>query len=202
MGNETCSAFPVSAEVLRERSRAAPCLPGLDARGDSSRGRRPARPGAGFLPRAGGGVAGGRVRPRGPHSSVGSARSRVGRDGIAVSSNGTRLSSGPLTSHHGFRAHSAVLAAAWRSDADAVRTVESLGDRCFASDAMPRSVGRTIQVTEVENDAIHDRGANGTLTTAVSARLCRESTELRVLPRPAPGAEARTRTRLSRCRTT
>ena len=48
-----------------------------------------------------------------------------------------------------------MLADAWHSDADAVGTVEDLGDRGFAPPgAVPGSAGGSIEATGSENDAI------------------------------------------------
>jgi len=93
---------------------------------------------------------------------------RVGTDGIALSADGKLLYYSPLTSHHWYRADADVLADLRRPDADAMKTVQDLGDRGFASDGMLGTADGTIFVTDFENNAIHALGTNGKLKTVVS----------------------------------
>ena len=93
---------------------------------------------------------------------------RVGADGIALSGDGRQLYYSPLTSHHWYRADAGVLADTRRTEFDAVKTVEDLGDRGFASDGMLGTAEGTIYVTDFENNAIHARATDGTLKTLVS----------------------------------
>jgi len=89
-----------------------------------------------------------------------------GSDGIAIGHDGKHLYYCPLSSRWLYRVRTDALLNE-RSDEEAVKSVEALGDRGFASDGLESDDKGRLYLTNYEDNAIHRRNTDGSYETLV-----------------------------------
>ena len=93
---------------------------------------------------------------------------KTGVDGIALTPDGKYFYYGPNEGHHLYRVSTAALADPNQTDAQVAATVESLGDKGFASDGIEADSQGYIYLTDYEHNAVKRRSPTGQYETVVS----------------------------------
>jgi len=93
-------------------------------------------------------------------------------DGIAISTDGSRIYYTALAGHHLYSVSAVALSDRNKSEADVEATVQDLGDRGFASDGLETDTQNRIYLTDYESTAVRRREVNGQyVIVAQDARL-------------------------------